>query len=409
MLYDLYEAQQAVLYPWRLAAGLTSAMLEGLPDAWTDHPLGRRQMAACQLVMHTRVTHERPPFGITSIESAAGPVTVTEEVTASTPFGRLLHFAKPASVAGRGEEPRVMIVAPLSGHFSTLMRETVRTMLGDHDVFLAEWNNARDVPVGAGRFGLDEYIGHVVDFVEVLGPGTHLMAVCQPGPAALAATAILAGRGSASQPRSLVLMASPIDTSVSPNAVNQLATETPLEWFADNVVMLVPPGHPGWGRRVYPGFLQLSAFVNMNTNRHLDQHAALYWNLVKGKWAEAATIRDFYDEYFAVLDMDADYYLETIDAVFQRNLLARGELMWRGEKVDPGRVTATALMTVEGERDDICGLGQTLAAHDLLTSVKPASKRHHLQIGVGHYGVFSGHRWQQETYPQVREFILAST
>lgn len=408
MLYYLYEAEQAVLYPWRLAAGVTSAVLEALPEAWTDHPLGRRQLAACQLVMHTRITHDRPPFGIDSIDLAGGPTSVTEEVTASTPFGRLLHFAKQAPSAGRGEEPRVLIVAPLSGHFSTLMRETVRTMLADHDVYLAEWHNARDVPTEAGRFGLDEYIGHVVDFVEILGSGTHLMAVCQPGPAALAATAILAGRGSPAQPRSLILMASPIDTSVSPNAVNQLAADTPLEWFADNVIMPVPPGHPGWGRRVYPGFLQLSAFVNMNTNRHLDQHAALYWNIVKGKWAEAATIRDFYDEYFAVLDMDADYYLDTIDAVFQRNLLARGELTCGGEKVDPGLITATALMTVEGERDDICGMGQTLAAHDLLTSVKPASKRHHLQIGVGHYGVFSGHRWQQETYPKVREFILAS-
>jgi polyhydroxyalkanoate depolymerase len=303
----------------------------------------------------------------------------------------------------------VLIVAPLSGHFSTLMRDTVRTMLADHDIFVAEWANARDVPLAAGRFGLDEYIEHVMWWLEVLGPPTHVMAVCQPGPAVLAATALLAQRGSPAVPRSLTLMASPIDTSVSPNAVNDLAVSTPLEWFRTHLLMPVPPSHPGFGRHVYPGFLQLAAFVNMNLNRHLDQHAALYWSLVRGEELTAGSIRDFYDEYFAVLDMDGDYYLDTVDAVFQRNLLAKGELIWRSERVDPGAVRTTSLLTVEGERDDVCGLGQTLAAHDLLRSVRPARKRHHLQVGVGHYGVFSGHRWQSEIYPEVREFILAST
>jgi poly(3-hydroxybutyrate) depolymerase len=403
LLYQLYESQQAVLYPLRFGAGLTSAALDLLPARWTDTRLVRTQSAWCQVVMHTRITHTRPAFGIDEVLTARGPVAVNEELAFSTSFARLIHFSK----ARAEDEPRVLIVAPLSGHFATLMRDTVRTMIADHDVYLAEWVNARDVPVEAGPFGLDEYIAHLVDFLEALGPGTHVMAVCQPGPAALAATAILAGRGSTCQPRSLVLMASPIDTSVSPTTVNQLALDRPLSWFADHVVMPVPPGHPGRGRLVYPGFLQLAGFLSLNTERHLDQHSALYWNLVRGNWDAARAIREFYDEYFAVLDMDADYYLDTIDRIFQRNLLANGEMLWRGQRVQPGAIEATALMTVEGERDDICGMGQTVAAHDLLTGVKPRNKRHHLQVGVGHYGVFSGRRWQQETYPKVQEFILA--
>jgi polyhydroxyalkanoate depolymerase len=403
MLYQLYEAQQAALRPWRLATGLTKMALDAVPK-WTDTPVGRYQSAWCEMAMHTQLTHTRPSMGIEAISAGGRRVPVHEESTLSTPFARLVHFRKEL----KREEPRVLVVAALSGHFATLLRDTVQTLLPDHDVYLAEWGNARDIPPEEGRFGLDEYIDHIIRFLEHLGPPTHVVAVCQPGPAALAATAILAERGSPAQPRSLTLMASPIDTSVSPNAVNELANEVPLAWFEQNVVMPVPPGHPGFGRRVYPGFLQLAAFVSMNLERHLDQQSALYWNLVRGKWDEARTIRGFYDEYFAVLDIDADFYLDTIDAVFQRNLLANGKLRWHGQAVDPAKITATALLTVEGERDDVCGLGQTLAAHDLLTGLKPASKRHHLQVGVGHYGVFSGRRWQQETYPLIREFILAS-
>jgi poly(3-hydroxybutyrate) depolymerase len=404
LLYQLYEAQQAALSPLRLTAGLTAAAIEWLPERWSGSRLVRLQSAWCQMITHTRVTHTRPSFGIDKVTTGAGPVAIFEEPVLSTPFARLIRFSKETP----REEPRVLIVAPLSGHFSTLMRETVRTMLLDHDVYLAEWVNAREIPLEAGPFGLDDYIGHLVDFLEAMGPGTHVMAVCQPGPAALAATAILAARDSACQPRSLTLMASPIDTSVSPTAVNQLAMDRPLSWFADHLVMPVPPGHPGCGRLVYPGFLQLAGFLSMNIERHLDRHTDLYWNLVRGEMEEARAIREFYDEYFAVLDMDAGYYLDTVDRVFQRNLLAQGRFSWRGRPLEPGAIRATALMTVEGERDDICGMGQTLAAHDLMTSVAPRNKRHHLQVGVGHYGVFSGRRWQQETYPKVQEFILAS-
>lgn len=390
--------------PLRLAAGITQTFIDLLPGRWGSHPLVRRQSAWCQLIMHTRLSHVSPSFAIDSVESSGRTVPVAVEVAGATPFGRLLHFAKNCSMRG----PAVLIVAPLSGHFATLLKETVRTMLQDHDVYVAEWANARDVPVEHGRFGLDEYIEHVMWWLERIGPPTHVLAVCQPGPAALAATALLAADGSPAVPRSLTLMASPIDTSSSPNDVNRLATETPLGWFEANVVMPVPPGHPGFGRRVYPGFLQLSAFVSMNLDRHIEQHAALYRALAEGREAEAGTIRQFYDEYFSVLDVDADYYLDTVDAVFQRNLLAQGRLTWRGRPVDPSAITGTALLTVEGERDDVCGIGQTLAAHDLLSSVGPSAKKHYLQVGVGHYGVFSGQRWSNEVYPVVRDHILAS-
>lgn len=395
MLYSLYETQQVALSSWRMAAGLGQSMLSLMPKVWTDSPVGRMQSAWCEMVVDTKIRHRRPPFRIAGAD---------EVVAAATPFARLLHFDKNTSRPG----PRVLIVAALSGHFSTLMRETVQTMLADHDVYLVDWNNARDIPLADGRFGLEEYIEHVVDFVEKLGPDTHVVAVCQPGPAVLAATAILAERASGAQPRSLTLMAAPIDTSVSPNSINDLATRTPLSFFADRVVMAVPMGRPGVGRKVYPGFLQLSAFMSMNPDRHMDQHRALFWDLVTGKAAEAGAIRQFYDEYFSVLDMDADFYLETIDAVFQRNLLARGELDWHGRRVDPAAIETTALLTVEGERDDICGAGQTHAAHDLVPDIPRSRKKRYIAQGVGHYGVFSGHRWTEETYPVVRDFIAAS-
>jgi len=402
MLYQAYEAFGALMTPWRVGAGLTQMTLGLLPRAYADGPGGRRLAALCEMAMRSGLIHRRPSFGIDEIVVGSRTVAVREEPVLSTPFGRLIHFAKDTP----REEPRVLLVAALAGHFATLMRDTVRTLLAEHDVYLAEWNNARDVPPELGRFGLDDYIAHLVQFLEELGPGTHLVAVCQPCPAAIAATAILAERQSASVPRTLTLMAGPVDTDSSPTVVNQVAMTTPLSWFEDHVVTTVPLGYKGFGRRVYPGFLQLAAFAGMNLERHIEQHGTLFTSLVRGDEETAESIRDFYDEYFAVLDMPAEFYLETIDAVFQRNLLARGELQWRGRRVDPGAVTTAALMTVEGDRDDICGLGQTLAAHDLFTGIDPSNKRHHLQVGVGHYGVFSGRRWRQETYPLVREFIL---
>ena len=402
MLYPAYEAQRALLTPWRLAAGLTRTALGSLPLGCAASPPATYVAAWCEMAMHSGLTHERPDWDIDQVTVGRRSVAVREETVVGTPFGKLIHFAKRA----RLEEPRVLIVAALAGHFSTLLRDTVRTMLADHDVYVAEWSNARDVPAEAGPFGFDDYIAHLVDFLEELGPGTHLVAVCQPCPASISAAAILAERGSSCVPRSLTLMAGPVDTSSNPTAVNELAVETPLSWFADNLVAKVPLGYAGFGRDVYPGFLQVTAFASMNLGRHLDQHRAMFQYLVQGDQQSFQSIRSFYDEYFAVLDMPAEFYLQTIDVIFQRNLLAHGELQWRGQRVNPAAVTNSALLTVEGERDDVCGLGQTLAAHELLSGIEPSNKRHHLQVGVGHYGVFSGRRWQQEIYPVVRESIL---
>jgi polyhydroxyalkanoate depolymerase len=402
MLYLAYEAQRMATLPARLAAGVTKAALGTLPDSLAASESIRSISAGCELLMRAGLTHKRPPFGIDEVQIARKHHAVTEEVVHQTPFGALLHFRKDGAPAG----PRVLVVAALAGHFSTLLRDTVAALLPDHDVYVTDWFNARDVPLEDGRFGFEDYVGHLIDWLELLGPGMHLLGVCQPCPAALAATAILAARGSAGVPRSMVLMAGPIDTRINPTAVNDLATRTPLTWFERNAISTVPFGHQGAGRRVYPGFLQLSAFAGMNIGRHVQQHATLFRELADGHTEDARVITDFYDEYFAVLDLHADFYLETVDRVFKRHLLPRQQLTWHGERVDPAAITNTALMTVEGERDDICGLGQTMAAHELCSALPPIRQRHHLQLGVGHYGVFSGRRWRQETYPMVRSFIL---
>jgi len=283
----------------------------------------------------------------------------------------------------------------------------VVTLLPDHDVYITDWVNARDVPLAAGRFGFDEYVDHVVRFLGVLGPGSHLLAVCQPCVQALAATAVMAEAGDTNVPRTLTLMAGPIDTRVNPTKVNELATSVPIDWFEKNVVATVPWRFPGAGRRVYPGFLQLTAFLAMNPGRHLKSHFELYTHLADGETAAAATTRDFYDEYFAVLDLTAEFYLETVERVFQTWDLARGELRVHDRKVDPAAIDRTMLLTVEGERDDICSIGQTMAAHDLCSGLSPHMKQHHLQPNVGHYGVFSGRRWERQVYPRLRSVIAS--
>jgi polyhydroxyalkanoate depolymerase len=324
-------------------------------------------------------------------------------VVDSTPFGSLLRFRKDLDV----EQPRVLVVAALAGHFSTLLRPTVRTLLPDHDVYITDWHNARDVSVRHGSFDLDGYIEHVIRFIKAIGPGAHVVAVCQPCPATLAAAAVLAEANDPALPRSITLMAGPVDPRMNPTKVNELATGTPLSWFERNVIATVPFRYEGAHRRVYPGFLQLSAFVGMNISRHVRQHFELYNGLVRGELAKADRIKDFYDEYFAVLDMPAEFYLQTIDKVFQRHLLPIGALTYKGEPVHLGAIKGAALLTVEGERDDICGVGQTSAALDLCTGIKRTQKRHHLQPGVGHYGVFSGSGWDRQIYPVLRNFVLA--
>jgi polyhydroxyalkanoate depolymerase len=316
----------------------------------------------------------------------------------------LRHFKKDIDQA----QPRVLLIAPLSGHFATLLRATVRTMLAEHDVYITDWHNARDVSVAEGRFGFDEYIGHIVRFLETMGPGAHLVAVCQPCVAALVAAAVMAQADNPAQPRSMTLMAGPIDTRVNPTKVNDLAKSKPMEWFEKNLIATVPHRYAGGGRRVYPGFVQLAAFMSMNIERHLKAHQELYENLARGEEAKAAATKAFYDEYFAVLDLTAEFYLETVKLVFQEHALPLGALTYKDQKVEPAAIRRTMLFTVEGEKDDICAVGQTLAAHDLCTSLRPYRKRHHMQAGVGHYGVFSGRTWQNQIYPMVKNVILQS-
>jgi poly(3-hydroxybutyrate) depolymerase len=404
VLYQAYQRQRDFTAPARALAGLANWTLDEFPREFTANRFVRRVHAGYEMIERAHLTHERPPFGIDHVTVAGEVTPVREEVVLKRPFSSLLHFAKDVN----DPQPTVLLVAALAGHFSTLLRATVRSLLPDHDVYVTEWHNVRDVGIEHGCFGLDDYIATVIADLEHIGPGAHLMAVCQPCPAALAATAVMAAGGNPAQPRSLTLMAGPVDTRVNPTKVNELAHSKPLSWFEHNVIATVPLRYPGALRRVYPGFLQVAGFVSMNLERHIRQHVSLYNHLVRGEAAEADVIADFYDEYFAVLDIAAEFYLETIDRVFQRDLLPQGKLTWRGQPVELGAIRRTALLTVEGERDDICGVGQTLAAQDLCTGIKPTKKRHHLQAGVGHYGVFSGIRWEREIYPIVRNFILSN-
>jgi polyhydroxyalkanoate depolymerase len=299
----------------------------------------------------------------------------------------------------------VLVVAPMSGHFATLLRGTVETMLPDHDVYITDWHNARDVPLSAGRFDLDAYVSHLIRFLEHLGPRAHVVAVCQPTVAALAATAVMAAGEHPAQPATLTLMAGPIDARVAPTRVNELATSKPIEWFERHLIGAVPARYRGAFRRVYPGFVQIGAFMSMNQTRHQKALSDMLWLRVNGEDAKADAIRDFYAEYLAVCDLPAEFYLETVQRIFQEFHLPQGRLTFRGLRVEPAAIARTALMTVEGEKDDICSLGQTLAAQELCSGIRPSRRCHHVQAGVGHYGVFNGRRWARETYPMLREFI----
>ena len=409
MKYEAYQAHADLMAHMRL---YTEAAMATMKQPWlAELPAARRLSAACVVFASAEVTHRRPPFGISSVVLEDGAVQrdvlVQEEKVHVAPFCTLLRFRKEG--ADELKQPRLLIVAPMSGHFATLLRDTVRTMLPDHDVYITDWHNARDVPLSAGPFGLDQYTRYLIDFLGIIGEGAHMLAVCQPCVSALAATAIMAEDRNPAAPRSLTLMAGPVDTRISPTGVNKLAMSKPYEWFEDNLISTVPHRHPGGGRRVYPGFLQLTAFMSMNLERHMDAFRGLYRDLAGGDCEKAAVTRAFYAEYFAVLDLPAEFYLETIRDVFQHPALACGDLNFEGRPVRPEAIRRTALLTVEGERDDICALGQTMAAQDLCSGIPDFLKSHHMQAGVGHYGVFSGRRWAQQTYPIVRELIYSTS
>jgi poly(3-hydroxybutyrate) depolymerase len=401
VLYTAYEWQQRLTAPARTTSALAARALEALPAPLAGLPGPRRLRAACRIVADARPTHVRPDWGIDSVVVDGRAAEVVVESALSTPFADVLHFTKP-DVAG---QPQVLVVGPISGHFATLLRPTVRTLLADHDVYVVDWHNARDVPVSAGRFGLDEYVDHVLQAMRHLGRDTHVMAVCQPAPLVLAAVAVLAAADDPAQPRSVTLMAGPIDTRVNPNRVNLNADRHSLSRYERLLTTTVPARHAGAGRRVYPGVTQLTAFMSMNPRRHLDAHLRMYRAMVAGDEATAATTRAFYDEYGAVMDVPAEFYLETLQRVFMEHDLPRGVFTWRGQRVDPSAITDTALLTVEGAQDDMCSPGQTEAAHALCTGIPPERRRHHLQQGAGHYGVFAGSRWEDEIYPVVRSFI----
>ena len=403
MLYQAIEAQLASLTPARMTARWLHQMMSHpmLPHSYTT---GFRA-AAAWFELFDRATQRRakPAFGLTSTEIAGARVPVRERVAAEKPFSRLLHFARDVEPARR--DPRVLVVAPMSGHHATLLRGTVETLLPAHDVYITDWIDARLVPLSAGNFDLADYVDTVIDFLRLLGPGTHVMAVCQPSPPVLAACALMAAAGDPATPKSLTLMGGPVDTRMSPTRVNEVGASQSLDWFERKVIDLVPPHYAGAMRRVYPGFLQLGGFMSMNPDRHVQSHIEFFHHLVVGDGESAAGHRRFYDEYLSVMDLSADFYLDTIRHVFQEHSLPRGVFRHRGELVEPAAIRKTALMTIEGELDDISGLGQTKAAHDLCTSIPAARRRHLEQAGVGHYGIFNGRKWRQSIYPAWAEFI----
>jgi poly(3-hydroxybutyrate) depolymerase len=404
MMYQAYQAHSDLMWPLRTVAKMSVPMLLDSTFGLSTQPTLRQAAAACRVLELAEVTHKRPPWRIDQVMVKGEPVPVAEEVVLTTPFATLLRFRKQGAPA----QPKVLVVAPMSGHFATLLRDTVRTTLQDHDVYVTDWHNVRDVPLSAGRFGLDEYTGHIINFLAKMGPNANVIAVCQPTVAALAAVSIMSEDRHPATPASLTLMAGPIDCRISPTEVNKLATTQPIEWFEKNLISTVPWRHRGGGRRVYPGFVQLSAFISMNKDRHVNAFKEYYQHLVDDEFDKAEVTRTFYEEYMAVADLSAEFYLETVDLVFQKYALPKGELMYQGRKVNPAAIRRTALVTIEGERDDICAIGQTLAAQDLASSLRPYLRTHYVQPNVGHYGVFSGKRWQNSIYPLVRDVIHIS-
>jgi len=411
MLYQLHEMTRNFLAPWVHQAQANAAFLSTPGHWWSAMPGADRMSAMNELFHRIGKDYQKPAWDLHEVQIDGQPVPVAEREELALPFCRLINFKRhsndAAQVAAFKQQPVVLVVAPLSGHHATLLRDTVRTLLRDHRVYVTDWVDARMVPSRDGRFGLDDYIAYVRQFITHLGAADlHVVSVCQPTVPVLAAVSLMASAGETT-PRSLVMMGGPIDARRSPTAVNNLATRNPLSWFESNLIHQVPGNYPGAGRAVYPGFLQHAGFLAMNPSRHLMSHWDFYTSLVEGDLDDAAAHRRFYDEYNAVLDMPADYYLDTIEVVFQQFLLPRGKWVVDGHKVQPCAITGTALLSIEGELDDIAGLGQTEAVHDLCTGV-PAGRRQHIVVkDAGHYGIFSGRRWREHVYPQVRDFIAA--
>ncbi len=403
MLYQLYEMQQAAFQPWRMAAQAQSAFWLNPTQAFAETPLGKQAKASLDMFERLTRRYAKQAFGITSVKSGGDMVVVSEDVAWQSPFCRLLHFRK--NGMDLTKQPKVLIVAPMSGHFATLLRSTIEGMLPQHDVYVTDWADARDVPVADGTFDLDDYTDHLIDMLHVIDEPAHVMAVCQPSVPVMVAVTLMSERKDRLTPKSMILMGGPIDTRHNPTAVNLVALQKGESWFRRNVLATVPAPHKGQGRKVYPGFLQLTGFLTMNSERHIKAHQNLYQHLVDGDEVAASKVKDFYDEYLTVMDMTAEFYMQTVERVFIRPQLAEGTYRYRGVLIDPGIITETALLTIEGERDDITGPGQTEAAHALVKNLGDEKKSSYMQLGVGHYGVFSGRKFLSDVVPVISIFV----
>ena len=408
MLYDAYEVQRSLLAGASKLAGLGAGWLNNPSNPWGYLSMGPLVAASLEVFAHAAAPRGKPEFGIQSVRIGRKDVRVDEQVLLRKPFGQLKHFAREGVETG----PSLLIVAPMSGHYATLLRGTVARLLPSFDVYITDWRDAKCVPLSDGSFDLDDYIDYLIEFLETIGERTgerpHLLAVCQPAVPAFAATAVMGAAKNKWRPRSLTMMGGPIDTREAPTAVNTLATQRPFSWFEQNAIATVPMIYPGAGRKVYPGFLQLAGFMTMNLGSHLVSHWEMFKHLVQGDEEGAAQTQDFYDEYRSVCDMTAEFYLQTVDAVFQRHLLPKGELMHRGRRVEPAAIRDTALLAIEGERDDISGIGQTKAALDIATRLPKSKKQYFLAKDVGHYGIFNGRKWREKIAPVVEKFIAAN-
>ncbi|MFN3461145.1 MAG: polyhydroxyalkanoate depolymerase [Oceanibaculum sp.] len=402
MLYHLYEMQQAALAPVRIMADATQAIMRNpwMPLSYTHW--GQSMAAGAEVLEGVIKQRHKPDWRLDSTKIDGKPVPIIQEVALSLPFCDLLHFKRDAKALN---DPQVLVVAPMSGHYATLLRGTVEALLPQHDVYVTDWHDARSIPTSEGDFDLDSYIEYLMRFMRHLGRETHVIAVCQPAPMVLAAVSLLAADGDKAQPRSMTLMGGPVDTRANPTIVTRFAENRPMDWFERHVVTTVPLHYPGAGRRVYPGFMQVGAFISMNPSRHFHAHIDQFKHLVRGDGESADGHRRFYDEYLTVQDISADFYLDTVEHVFKLHSLPKGTLRWHTERVQAAAITRTALMTIEGELDDISAPGQTLAAHDLVTNLPKSMQEHYLQKGVGHYGIFNGRRWREQIMPRIAGFI----
>ncbi|MBK5911497.1 hypothetical protein CCR85_08340 [Rhodothalassium salexigens] len=401
MLYSLYELQHTAFAPMRYAVDQSQYMLRSPYNPFSFTPPGRMMAAAFDVIEQVTRRYGKPRFGLDTVEIDGERVRVEEETLERKPFGKLRHFVRHTD----RDDPRLLIVAPMSGHFATLLRGTVERMLPHHDVYITDWRDARDIPLYEGEFDLDDYVNYLISWLTALGPNTHVMAVCQPAVPVMAAVSIMSAEDHEATPPSMTLMGGPIDTREAPTEVNEFAESRPMSWFENNVITHVPLPNQGAMRPVYPGFLQLAGFMAMNINDHMQKHYQMFRHLVEGDGESAEATRLFYEEYRSVMDLDAPFYLQTIDIVFKSHRLPKGEWVSRGRRVRPEKITRTAILCIEGERDDISGIGQTRAALDLATGLDDAKKDYLLAPKVGHYGIFNGRRWRETIAPRVEAFI----